>query len=111
MILQESMNWVLVENISLTQLEEGKIIETYAGQKTICLLLKGNTVLAFAATCPHQGAKMCEGWMDAKGQIVCALHHYKFAPESGRNTSGEGYKLRTYSVDIRGTEIYLAINS
>src|SRR5690606_30250126 len=75
--------------------------EVQVGEKNIGLLKKGETVFAFAATCPHSGAPLCDGWLDARGHIVCPLHKYKFDPKNGYNSTGEGYKLRTFPVEVR----------
>lgn len=90
-------------------LPEGKVVEAVLGQKKICLLRKGGEVFAFAALCPHAGAPLCEGWLDGLGRIVCPLHKYRFDPANGRNTSGEGYKLFTYPVEVRESEIFVGL--
>lgn len=102
------MEWQLVRGIMLKDLEEGKITECIAGEKTICLLKRGGAVFAFPATCPHAGARLCEGWLDPLGRVVCPLHKYRFDPVNGRNTSGEGYKLKTWPVDVRESGIFVA---
>lgn len=89
-------------------LEEGRITEGDTDQKKIALLRKDDTIYAFAATCPHAGARLCEGWLDGAGRVVCPLHKYRFDPANGRNTSGEGYKLKTYPVEIRNDRIFVA---
>lgn len=99
------MNWNRAS--TLNELEENQITEVSVSGKNLCLLKRGGTVYAFPATCPHAGAKLCEGWLDAKGGIVCPLHQYHFDPENGRNTSGEGYKLKSFPVEVRGTEVYV----
>ena len=104
-------NWYKAEGILSTTLAEGQMMETLAGEKQIGLLKTGNTIHAFAATCPHTSARLCEGWLDARGHIVCPLHKYRFDPANGRNSSGEGYKLKTYPVDIRGDEIYIGLTN
>ena len=43
------------------------------------------------------------------GRIVCPEHKYRFDPTNGRNTSGEGYKLFTYPVEIRVGEIFIGL--
>ncbi len=95
--------------LSATDLEDGAITETQAGEKAVCLLRRGETVQAFAATCPHAGGRFCEGWLDARGLVVCPLHKYRFDPANGRNTSGEGYKLKTYPVDVRDGAIFVGL--
>ena len=94
---------------TVSGLEENKPTETLAGTKKVGLVKKGDKVFAFSATCPHSGAPMCDGWVDALGRIVCPLHKYRFDPANGRNTSGEGYKLFTFPVELRGDEIFIGL--
>lgn len=102
-------SWHIVPDINFSTFAEGKITSHTVEEKTVALLRKGNTIFAFAATCPHQGARLCEGWLDMQGRIVCPLHKFRFDPANGRNTSGEGYKLRTYPVEIREDFIYIGL--
>lgn len=102
-------NWFRVDNLFSEEIPNDKIIEVSAGEKKVCLLKKEEKICAFAATCPHQGAPFCDGWIDAQGRIVCHLHKYRFDPANGRNTSGEGYKLRTYPVEIREGKIFIGL--
>jgi len=102
-------DWQIVKTASVADFEENKPIEMVVGNKAVCLLRKSDTLYAFAATCPHAGAKLCEGWTDAQGRIVCPLHKYRFDPANGRNTSGEGYKLKTYPVEIREGVIHIGL--
>lgn len=64
--------------------------------KQICLLRRSDKIFAFAATCPHAGGRFCEGSVDARGNVICPVHHYRFNPANGYNASGEGYKLKTF---------------
>lgn len=92
-------------------LEESKPKEVRIGEKHIGILKKGETIYAFAATCPHSGAPLCDGWLDARGHIVCPLHQYRFNPANGYNSTGEGYKLRTFPIEIRAGEYFVGILS
>ena len=89
------------------ELEEARITEVDIGQHTICLLRKGSILTAFAALCPHAGARLCNGRIDAAGRIVCPLHQYRFNPVNGHNTSGEGYKLKTFKVKEEEGSIFV----
>ena len=93
-------DWHNISDI-VSQLSDNMLKEVSIGNKQVGLLRRGETIFAFAATCPHTSAPLCDGWLDAKGHIVCPLHKYKFNPANGYNSSGEGYKLRTYPVEIR----------
>ncbi len=75
--------------------------------KRIGLLRRGESVYAFAATCPHAGAPLCESRLDAKGHLICPLHQYRFNPANGYNSSGEGYKLKTFPVRVEEGRIFV----
>ena len=102
-------NWHKVEDEIVNGLQDDQPIEIAIADKTIGFLKQGNDIYAFAATCPHASAKLCDGWIDAQKRLVCPLHKYRFDPRNGRNTSGEGYKLKTYPVEIRNNEIFVGI--
>ncbi|MCU0374605.1 MAG: Rieske 2Fe-2S domain-containing protein [Chitinophagaceae bacterium] len=69
-----------------------------AAGKEICISVYQGELRACAARCPHAGGQMHKGWIDPQGRVVCPLHQYKFDPKTGRNTSGEGYFIKTYEV-------------
>lgn len=102
-------DWQIVKTHSFPTFPENKPVETVVGNKIVTLLRKGNVMYAFAATCPHAGGRLCDGWVDMEGRIVCPDHKYRFDPSNGRNTSGEGYKLKTYPVDVREENIYVGL--
>lgn len=102
-------DWHKVASPSFDELIAGQLTEVALGDKTIGLLKKEDAVYAFAAKCPHASGRLCDGWLDAQGRIVCPDHKYRFDPVNGRNTSGEGYKLKTYPVEIREGYIYVGL--
>ena len=69
--------------------------------RKLCLGQHGGKCYAFAATCPHAGALFSQGFIDATGNVVCPKHRYKFVMDNGYNCSGEGYRLKTYPLEIR----------
>lgn len=101
-------DWHNISDI-VSGLADNALKEVLVGEKNIGLMKKGETVFAFAATCPHSGAPLCDGWLDARGHIVCPLHKYKFDPKNGYNSTGEGYKLRTFPVEIREGNFFVGI--
>ncbi len=64
---------------------------------------------AFAYKCPHAGGMLPDGWIDAKGNIVCPVHGYRFSIENGRNVTGEGYQLKFWPVENRQDGIYVGL--
>lgn len=80
-------------------------IEHYG--KKFCIGRHGGKVFAFQGKCPHAGADMSEGYVDAVGNVVCPLHHYKFSMQTGRNVSGEGYFMKCYPILELEDGVYL----
>lgn len=83
------------------------IAEVEVAGKTICIALQNDSLLACTRKCPHAGGILSEGFVDALGNIVCPLHRYKFSLHNGRNTSGEGYYLKTFPIAIRKEGVFV----
>ncbi len=79
--------------------------------KTVCLGNTNETLFACASKCPHAGGIMANGYIDAVGNIVCPLHRYKFDKNTGRNSSGEGYFLKTFPVEHRPNGVFIGFES
>lgn len=79
------------------------------GGKKVSLGKHNETIYAFAYKCPHASGIMADGFIDAVGQVVCPLHRYRFNIKNGRNTSGEGYYLKTYPLEKREDGLYLSL--
>ena len=85
------------------------LIEIEIAGKMICIGKHQEALKACVAKCPHAGGKMADGYIDALGNIVCPLHRYRFSLNNGRNISGEGYFLKTYSIETRDNGVFVAI--
>lgn len=96
---------------SLNELDfsENNMLVTQAGEKKITLIKYKKELKACAYACPHAGGILSEGFTDALGNIVCPIHRYRFSLQNGRNTSGEGYYLTTYPVEVREDGIFAGI--
>lgn len=79
-------------------------------EKAVTLAKWDEKIYACAHKCPHAGGVLADGLIDASGNIVCRVHHYKFKLTTGFNTSGEGYYLKTYAVEQREDGLYVGIN-
>lgn len=99
----------IAESISDLPSTENGLHEIEVSGKKICIALANEEMHACATKCPHAGGQMSNGYIDALGNIVCPLHRYKFALYNGRNTSGEGYFLKTYPIESRENGIFVGI--
>lgn len=85
---------------------ENNIAVVDCNGKTICIGKHNQQLFAFAYKCPHASGILANGYIDPIGNIVCPIHRYKYSMSNGRNTSGEGYYLKTYPVETREDGIY-----
>jgi 3-phenylpropionate/trans-cinnamate dioxygenase ferredoxin subunit len=85
------------------------IAVTEANGKKICIGKFNDGLFAFAYKCPHAGGLMADGYIDAIGNIVCPIHRYKYDLKNGRNTSGEGYYLKNWPVELRETGVFVGM--
>ena len=98
--------------LSWYKLEEpvtGNPAEIIIAGKKICVSKFKDQWHACSSRCPHAGGSMAEGYIDALGNIVCPVHHYRFSTQNGRNTSGEGYFLKVYKVEKREDGWYIGL--
>ncbi len=106
--MRDELHWVKIADslAAFDWQENGMYIVTVEG-KTITLAHKDNELFAFAHKCPHAGGIMANGYIDGMGNVVCPLHRYRFNMANGRNTSGEGYYLKTYATRMIDGAIYI----
>jgi nitrite reductase/ring-hydroxylating ferredoxin subunit len=79
--------------------------------KKICIGRFQNNLFAFAFKCPHAGGILADGFIDATGNVVCPLHRYRYDIKNGRNTSGEGYYLKHWPIEIRDDGVYVGMET
>lgn len=89
--------------------QENNMCEIEVKGKKICIAKINESLFACSQKCPHAGGYITDGFIDAGGNVVCPLHRYKFSLQSGRNTSGEGYYLKTYPLEKRTDGIYVGL--
>jgi len=77
--------------------------------RKICLTKYQQQWFAFPSKCPHAGGLLANGYIDITGNIVCPVHRYKFSLKNGRNTSSEGYYMKTYPVEIRPDGVFVKV--
>ena len=102
------MNWVLVTEFPLSlDFSENGMLEMELEGRKFTLAKWSDQYFAFAQKCPHASGRMASGYINAQGQVVCPLHRYAFSPINGRNTTGEGYYLKTYPIEQRPEGLFI----
>ena len=97
-------------SISEINFNANGLAEININGKTICIAKHNDHVFACTQKCPHAGALLADGHLDALGNLVCPLHKYKFSLKNGRNISGEGYYLKTFAIEEIATGVFVCID-
>ena len=102
--------WIkIANNIHEINFEKSNIVKINIGEKQICLIQTLNGLKACASKCPHAGGDLSNGYLDAKGNITCPVHGYRFDCITGRDTNGEGYFLKIYKVIENAEGIFIGL--
>lgn len=106
--MAKKLKWIKIANkLEDVKFQKNNICIIEVADKKISIATYHKQIFACAHKCPHAGAIMANGFIDATGNIVCALHKYKFKLNKGRNISGEGYYLKTYTIEHKPDGIYI----
>lgn len=97
----------IAESVNELHFSSNNLLVTTVNQKKITIAKGKEKLFACAYACPHAGGILADGHLDAIDNVVCPLHHYRFNMNNGRNTSGEGYFLKTYEVTVRDDGVYV----
>lgn len=103
-------NWIKIANLPPVGKELvrcGSVAKMTINGKVLFLANKDGKYFAGENKCPHAGAPLHTGQLNAAGDIVCPYHRYCFDIDSGKNTSGEGYYLKTYPIEVREDGLYI----
>jgi len=105
---EKKYNWhKIASDHSEIQFQPNGIALIVLDGKKICLTRYMDKLYAFAFTCPHASGPLSEGRIDPLGNVICPVHDYRFSLQSGRDTQGEGYKMKTWPVEEREDGIYI----
>ena len=66
-----------------------------------------NGIIAFDNRCPHQNEPLSKGLIAPNGDVVCALHYYRFSPKTGLEVSKRCNSLKFYPVVVNDKGVFL----
>jgi nitrite reductase/ring-hydroxylating ferredoxin subunit len=89
------------------KLEENGIGVVEISGKNVCITRFEGGWYAFPQSCPHAGAPLSLGCIDAKGYVICPHHGYKFNIRNGKMAFDGGCILKTYPVEVRPEGIFI----
>jgi nitrite reductase/ring-hydroxylating ferredoxin subunit len=107
-----SLEWKLITAAPLSlEWPSNNMLAMEVEGKKFTLAKWQDNYFAFASKCPHASGRMEQGYINPLGQAVCPLHRYCFDMKNGRNTSGEGYFLKTYPIELREEGLFIGFQS
>lgn len=74
-----------------------RIQKIKVGQLQLGIVRMGERVYAFEIQCPHRKADLTQGKITHLEEIVCPLHEYRFALETGQVQVGECPDLKVFT--------------
>lgn len=86
---------------------EGNIKLFIINGKKIALAHTVNGLKAFDNACPHQKEPLNKGTITSFGEIVCALHHFRFDLRTGHEANSRCPAMKIYPVLIMDSGVYL----
>ena len=107
---EKKVSWYkIAESIDSIGFQPNNMCVVDVDGRKITLGKFNDTVFAFAHKCPHASGIMADGFIDALGNAVCPIHRYKFSLHTGRNITGEGYYLKTFSIKQTAEGVFIGI--
>jgi 3-phenylpropionate/trans-cinnamate dioxygenase ferredoxin subunit len=105
--MEKNISWhKIADNEASIPWQENNLCLIDAGDKKITLARHNGQLYAFAHKCPHASGIMADGYLNGAGQVPGPLHRYRCDNKNGRNSSGEGYFLKTYLLEARPDGLY-----
>ena len=109
---EKTIQWFkIAESVQAINWQSNNMLVVEVNDTKVSLAQFNQKLFAFAYKCPHASGIMANGFIDAVGNAVCPLHRYKFNLTTGRNSSGEGYYLKTYLVEERVDGVYVGFEA
>ena len=118
----------LVRVGTLADLEGDRRIVAVVEGREVVVLRRDDELHAYENACPHMGGPVCEGKLVPRVEAVvaedgsvtterfvhdemrfaCPWHGFEFDLRSGVCVADDRYRLRRWTVELRGDEVYAA---
>ncbi len=93
---------------NVDDLKDGDTATVTIDQKTIAVFRTGNEFHAIDDMCPHMGASLSSGYVEA-GIVTCPWHYWRFRLADGAWADNPRISIGCYKVHIIGDEVHLEI--
>lgn len=111
----EVMTWVLACEVDDVPEDGGACVKIGGEQIAIFNFSRKGTWYATQNLCPHKKQMaLSRGMTGSTGEndeakVACPFHKYTFSLSTGKCLNGEEETLKTYQVQVEGTQVYIGI--
>jgi nitrite reductase/ring-hydroxylating ferredoxin subunit len=95
----------------LKMVPEHIIKKVNLGTKSVGLLRVGEAFFSFQSQCPHRGASLIQGHLNAAGELICPLHQYRFELKSGQVKAGSCPDLEVFPCELTEDGLQITLPS
>jgi ferredoxin-nitrite reductase len=93
---------------TLDQLQAGNALAVEVEGQSIAVYRIADEVFATEAHCPHEGAPLAQGELQAR-TITCPMHQWTFDLCTGCSLAPAGHRIKTFPVRVVGREIHVQL--
>ena len=101
-------NWVRVCTLGEIPLLGSRVLDCGQGEAIALFRPEAGKVFALADRCPHRGGPLSQGIVAGK-TVTCPLHGWNIRLDDGQACAPDVGCARTYPVQLRGDEVWLAL--
>ncbi len=84
---------------------EGEGASFQVGERLVAVFLHQGQYLAIDDLCPHMGASLGAGHLDAEGTVTCPWHAWRFSARDGAWCDNPRLSVDTFEVRVVGDQI------
>jgi nitrite reductase/ring-hydroxylating ferredoxin subunit len=92
----------------LSELAAGKTLEKRILARRIAVFISDGEVFGIEADCKHMKASLASGAVQ-DGILTCSWHGWQYDLRTGECLTRPGTKLKRYSVEVTGEEVFVII--
>ena len=96
-------NYVTVAQVGSIPEGEGRTFTV--GERLVAVFNHGGEYFAIDDLCPHMGASLGAGEVDADGTVTCPWHAWRFCVRDGTWADNSVLKVDAFDVRVEGDEI------
>jgi nitrite reductase/ring-hydroxylating ferredoxin subunit len=93
----------------IADLPDSEGVRVQLGERTVAVFRRGDRVFALGDSCPHMGASLSDGYLDATS-VVCPWHGWAFDLQDGSSPFDAEALVEVYRVTVEEGIVYVLVD-